>query len=193
MHAAPASPDGPHADPSDDRDVALSLSGDGEAFRRLIRRYQGEIGNQMRRFSRDSSVREELTHDVFVEAYLSLHSYRGTAPLLHWLRRIAVRVGYRYWTRRKGRDEEFRLSVEDWRRLAGKLPPPEEAAAAADLVHSLLARLAPTDRLVLTLLHLDGCSVAEAAERAGWSTVGTKVRAFRARRRLAKLLERYQP
>ncbi len=143
----------------------------------------------MRRFCRDPAVRVDLTHDVFVEAYLSLRSYRGTAPWIHWLRKIAVRVGYRYWTNRQGRACEVLLSEDDWRRLDGTLPEPTQATAAADLVYAVLAQLAPSDRLILTLLYLDDCTMAEAAERAGWTVVGTKVRAFRARNRLRKLIE----
>lgn len=77
----------------DASDIAATLSGDGEAYRRLVLRYQEIISQQMCRFSRDASVREELVHDVFVEAYMSLRSYRGKAPWLHWLRKVAVRVG----------------------------------------------------------------------------------------------------
>ncbi|MBX7104735.1 MAG: RNA polymerase sigma factor [Gemmataceae bacterium] len=177
------------SDTDDARDIAAAISGDGEAYRRLVGRYQSEVAQQMRWFSRDSAVRDELTHDVFVEAYLSLRSYRGTAPWIHWLRKIAVRVGYRYWTSRQGRTCEVALSEDDWQRLRGKVPEPTEATAAADLVYALLAQLASSDRLILTLLYLDGCTMAEAAERAGWTVVGTKVRAFRARNRLRKLIE----
>lgn len=169
--------------------IAAALSGDGEAYRRLVERYQGEIAQQMRRFSRDKTVQTELTHDVFVEAYMSLQSYRGNAPWLHWLRRIAIRVGYRYWSNRQAQSRECTLSVDDWRRLQGRLPEPTEAAESADLVFALLAQLTPHDRLILTLLYLDGCTIAEAADRAGWTAIGAKVRAFRARNRLRKLIE----
>ena len=56
----------------DASDIAATLSGDGEAYRRLVLRYQGIISQQMSRFSRDASVREELVHDIFVEAYKPL-------------------------------------------------------------------------------------------------------------------------
>lgn len=177
------------SDTDDSRDIVAATSGDGEAYRRLIQRYQLEIAQQMRRFSRDPAVRDELTHNVFVEAYLGLRNYQRKAPWIHWLRKIAVRVGFRYWTNRQGRVREVVLSEEDWKRLRGTLPEPTEAAAAADLVYALLAQLAPSDRLILTLIYLDGCTISEAAERAGWTVVGTKVRAFRARNRLRKLVE----
>lgn len=178
--------DGNHRD---GRDIGDALTGDGEAYRRLVERYQAEIARQMRRFSRDPMVQSELTQEVFVDAYLSLRSYRGTAPWLHWLRKIAVRVGYRYWANRQSQRCEITLSEDDWRLLRGNLPEPAEASDAAELVFALLAQMAPSDRLILTLLYLDGCSMAEVADRTGWSIVGAKVRAFRARNRLRTLLE----
>jgi len=180
---------GGNLDTDDTRDVAAALAGDESAYRRLVERYQDLIGGQMQRFSRNTAVRDELTHDVFVEAWLSLRTYRQAAPFLHWLRKIAVRVGYRYWTTTRGHEREVVLSEHAWQQFQGALPDPEIASNAAELVHLLLARLPPPDRLVLTLIYLDGCTVAEAADRAGWTVTGTKVQAFRARNRLRSLLE----
>ena len=90
--------------------VAAAQNGDGDAYGNIVELHQSTIAAQMRRFSRDPSVIEELTHDVFVEAYMSLKSYRSDSPLLHWLRKIAVRVGYRYWKRQSRQaDKEVAL------------------------------------------------------------------------------------
>ena len=174
-------------DTGDSQDITETLAGDERAYRRLVERYQEMIGVQMRRFSRNVAVRQELTQEVFVEAYFSLRTFRNSAPFLHWLRRIAIRVGYRYWTQNTRR-EEISLSEDDWNKLQGKFPMPGDAEETAEIVHALLAKLPPTDRLILTLIYLDGCSLAEAADRAGWTLTGAKVNAFRARNRLRKLL-----
>ena len=63
------------------------------------------------------------------------------------------------------------------------------AAEAGELVHAVLAQLPPRDRLVLTLLYLDECSVAEAAQLSGWSKAMVKVQAHRARKKLKSLIE----
>jgi RNA polymerase sigma-70 factor (ECF subfamily) len=62
--------------------------------------------------------------------------------------------------------------------------------AAREIVEKLLAQLAPADRLVLTLLHLEGRSVAEVRQITGWNVPVIKVRAFRARRKLRKRFEK---
>ncbi len=172
----------------DSRDIEASLRGDEVAYARLIRRYQAAVTAQMWRFSRDPLVVEELVQEVFVECYMSLAKFRGRAPFLHWLRRIATRVGYRHW-KRKARDRRRRESLD-------RQPPPEPAlpedltpSEAGEVLHALFERLPPEDRLVLTLHYFDELDMNEIAERMGWSRSLAKVRAFRARKKLRALLE----
>lgn len=185
-----ARPECPEAvDAADWRDIRASLDGDGEAYSRLVRRYQQPIAASMWRFTRDRGQWEELVQDVFVEAYLSLRSYRGTAPLLHWLRRIATRVGYRWWKQQARRRAESSATVQDWDGLLADDRTQVSPSEAAQAVHAILERASVRDRLVLTLLYLEGCTVEEAARRTGWSATMVKVQAFRARRRLARILK----
>jgi len=169
---------------TDEQDIRATLGGDGDAYARLVRRHQDEIARQMWRFTRDRRDLEELVHDVFVEAYFSLAGFRGRAPLSHWLARIATRVGYRYWKRRKAR-RPATLSLAEWDAVAD---PPADARQAGELLGRLLARLRPRDRLVLTLMYLEGRSVAQTAELTGWSRTMVKVQAHRARKRLKAAL-----
>lgn len=172
-------------------DVDRTRQGDGQAYRRLIERHQNHIGRILWRFSRDRRVHEELMQDVFVEAYLSLGTYRAEAPFEHWITRIATRIGYRYWkvVARQKQSEPF--TTADWDRVTGDEDvldalEPEDAAA---LLHSLLAQLPPRDRLVLTLRYLEECDVAETARRTGWTRTMVKVQTLRARNKLRKLME----
>ena len=61
---------------------------------------------------------------------------------------------------------------------------------AAEVLEWALGKLSPENRAVLTLVHLDGYSVREAAQLLGWSLVNVKVRAHRARQALRALLRR---
>ncbi len=174
-------------DQQDAADIRAARRSDGEAWRRLIGRYQVVIGKQMWRFARERGVWEELVQDVFVEAFFGLAGFKGRAPFLHWLGRIASRVGYRYWKKeaRRRREREL-IGGQDLASAAEDLSPAE----AADCLHSLLARLPPADRLVLTLFYFDGMGTGEIAERTGWSRTLVKVRSFRARQKLKALLEK---
>jgi RNA polymerase sigma-70 factor (ECF subfamily) len=168
-------------------DVRLSRQGDSDAYTRLIKQHQSHVSRILWRFSRDQLVHEELVQDVFVEAYMSLGSYREKAPFGHWLSRIATRVGYRYWKQLARRHETESFSLAEWDQLPDKSPEDMEPGQAADLLHRLLAQLRPRDRLVLTLRYLEGCDVAETARRTGWTKSMVKVQSKRARKRLEKL------
>ena len=169
-------------------DIAKTLGGDGQAYARIVTRYQDQITAQMWRLSRQRADCEQLVHEVFVEAYLSLRAYKGRAPFLHWLRRIATRVGYRYWKQQARARRQSGVPIQDWHRSVEPVNN-DTAEEAAKVVHSLLEELPPRDRLVLTLIYLEGCSVAQAAELSGWSQTMVKVQAHRARKKLKKLLD----
>jgi RNA polymerase sigma-70 factor (ECF subfamily) len=172
---------------ADSEDIRATRSGDTAAFARLVHRYTPLVTRQMWRFTRDRIVLEELVQEVFVEVYIGLNGFKGHAPFLHWLRRIATRVGYRYWTRCE-RDRKRQAALEA---APPPIQPQQESgpSEAAEYVTALLARLPPKDRLVLTLMYLEECSVKEIADRTGWTQSLVKVRALRARRRLRNLLD----
>lgn len=172
-------------------DVAASLRGDDEAYGRLVRRYEKPITGLLWRFTRDPVECEELVQQVFVEAYFSLKTYRGDAPLLHWLRKIATRTGYRFW-REKAKEPQETCSTEF--DVLEQIEAVEEdridPAEAARVLHSLLSHLPPDDRLVLTLMYFEEWGTKEIAERVGWTRAKVKTQALRARRKMKEIAER---
>ena len=180
---------------TDDREnIKATLAGDGEAYARLISRYQDKIGTRMWHFTRDQGTWEELVQDVFVEAYTSLRGFKGKAPFGHWLNRIATRVGYRFWKKRDTTNQTFHLDESTEHKFAAPTSASEDISPkeAADLIHTQLAQLPPRDRLVLSLIYLEQASIAEAAQLSGWSQSMVKVQAYRARKKLKRLLEKEQ-
>lgn len=163
----------------DRADLRASLDGDGDAYRQTIERHQDHVGAIMWRFTRDRGEHEELVHDVFVEAFLSLAKFRGEAPLEHWLARIATRVGYALW--RKRTKDRQQVSLSEWQEVGERgsdLSPGE----AAELVPRLLGMLSPRDRLAMTMRFVDEHTVEEAAALTGWSEAMVKVQTWRARK-----------
>jgi len=170
-------------------DIRQSRDGDSEAYRRLIERYQRQIGQILWRFSRDRRIHEELVQDVFVEAYLSLDRYHGKAPFVHWLSRIATRVGYGYWKQVSRHKKRENFSLKEWDQLPDDSMKMMDPSHAAELVYKLLGQLPPRDRLVLTLRYLEDCDVAETAQRTGWTKSMVKVQTWRARNKLRNLFK----
>jgi RNA polymerase sigma-70 factor (ECF subfamily) len=173
----------------DSADIQASLGGDEQAFARLVGRYQNQVAAQMWRFSRDPVELDELVQDVFIQVYMSLRGFKGQAPFLHWLRRIATRVGYRFWKTR-ARDESRAEALSDLQLDALQAPEEKTPSEAAELLHMILGQLPPKDRLVLTMMYFEDLSTREIADRTGWTQTVVKVRAHRARQKMKKLLEK---
>ena len=173
---------------ADRKDIVACLDGDKDSFERLVRRYERQITRLMWRFSRDPAECEELVQEVFVEAYFSLSSYRGRAPFLHWLRKIGTRVGYRFW-KQKEKGKAF-ISLADFDGIEKEQKNAVDTQAAAQLLHSLLARLPKADRLVLTLMYFEQYSTREIADMMGSNRAMVKMRALRARKKLRAIAEK---
>lgn len=169
------------------------LGGKTENYQLVIESYQQSISQQMWKFSRDRQQHEELVQEVFVQAYLNLKSYRGDAPFEHWLRVIAVRVGYRYWKQKAKQQRTVTLeSVQHQAQLKLDTKTSDQIESA-ELVHRLLEQLPPRDRLVLTLFYLQENSIEQTSQLIGWSQSMTKVQLYRARKKMNVLLEKVIP
>jgi RNA polymerase sigma-70 factor (ECF subfamily) len=170
--------------------------GETERFAELIDRYQAHVGRIVGRRVPPDRVREVI-HDVFVRAYVHLAQFSDAVPFSHWLAGIAVRTCYDFWRSFSRKDVPVTgLSEEHQRWVEQTLAARSEEAfrdqtakrEATAVLDWALRQLSPENRAVLTLVHLDGYSVREAAELLGWSLVNVKVRAHRARQALRALL-----
>ncbi|MBN1817556.1 MAG: RNA polymerase sigma factor [Sedimentisphaerales bacterium] len=169
-------------------DIRASCQGDQEAYRRLVERHQRQVAGLLWRFTRDKGVLEELVQEVFVQAYFSLSGYRGEGSFAGWLSCIATRTGYRFWKKQSRENAHYEINEAD------AVEQPEDTdevtpQEAGQVLHTLLAQINETDRLVLTLMYFDGCSTEQIAERMGWNRAMVKMRAYRARNKLRALAE----
>lgn len=171
------------------QDICAAVDGDGDAYQRLVMRYQTRIGRYIWRFARNAADWELLVQDVFVEAYFSLGGFRGRGPFEAWLKQIATRLGYRYWKQQAKNRQHQPLEHADIQRMSATIEDDLEAGEAAELLHRVLATLAPRDRLVLTLQYFEQLDTQQIAQRTGWSRSMVKVQAHRARNRLATQLQ----
>ncbi len=183
---------------SDAEIIELVAGGDVDAFELLVERHEDAVFAIAARHVPREDV-EEVAHEAFVRAYLSLSSYRGRGNFAGWLSRIATRACYDYWRERYRRrdreesalgDEERRwMDVAASERSMALLDRAESARHARELLDRALSRLSPEDRMVIEIVHIEERPVKEAAAVLGWSAGNVKVRALRARRKLRGILE----
>jgi len=177
--------------------IGRVLDGDDDAFAVVVRSYSSTVSQALARRVPAQDV-QEVAQDVFVRLYRSLPTYRGDAPLRVWVLTIARLAAADHWRRQYRRrdvamsdfDEAGQIGVEAaWREQeAGREADAKRRAAARRLLEAGLARLSPDDRAVITLTELEERSMDEAARELGCGLSAVKVRAFRARKRLGKIL-----
>jgi RNA polymerase sigma-70 factor (ECF subfamily) len=170
------------------------LKGDAASFEPLIEKYSPRVFATARRYARRESEIEDIVQEVWLKAYQKLKSFRGEAPFEHWLMRLAVRTCYDF-LRSHQRNRETAFSEltdpeDDWLERFIHQPGPalEDSDAARQLVQRVLQQLSPPARLVITLLEIEDRSVKEISKLTGWSVPLVKVRAFRARAEMRKIL-----
>ena len=142
------------------------------------------------------SSEEDLCQVIFIKTLSNLEQYSGKVPIAHWISRIAVNTCLNALKAEAARPEmrwadlsaEQAAVLEALSTASGELDP-GAAAASRDLVETLLGALNPSDRLVVTMLHLDGYSLEDVKQVTGWNIATVKVRAFRARKKLRDMVE----
>ena len=169
---------------------------DEDAARALFRHLYPLVARLVRSHLPRRTSQEDLVQTVFMKMFAKLDGFSGAVPLEHWVSRITINTCLNQLAAEKARPELrwADLSEEQAQTLEEVTAGPEELdpsqnLAAREMVEKLLAQLAPADRLLLTLLHLEGRSVAEVRQITGWNVPVIKVRAFRARRKLRKYFE----
>jgi len=186
-------------EPTDDALVSATVAGDEGSFEQLFERHRRQVGRIGGRFFLQREQIEEIIQDTFTKAYFALNTYHGThaASFKAWLTQIAVNCCYDHLRRARRRPEQGFGDIEETeaQEFAAQLRSPpmdvETQLISRDLAAKLLSRLSADDRLVLTLLDVEGFSVAEIAEMTNWSNSKVKVRAHRARANLRRVLQRY--
>jgi len=184
-------------DRSDNELVASVKSGNTSCYEELVVRYQPRVFGLVRRHAKLDSEVADIVQEIFIKAYTKLASFRGDAPFEHWLMKLATRTCYDFLRKhQRSRERPLADVTEDEQRWLETIDSGQKddsnAAAASQLVNKLLDQLSAEDQLVIRLLDLEGNTVREIFQITGWSVSLVKVRAFRARGRMRKLLEQLE-
>jgi len=70
--------------------VSLASSGDRDAFAELVRRRQSWIRNLMRRCCRDENLADDLSQQVFLQAWRKIRQLKEADKFGSWLKQLAI-------------------------------------------------------------------------------------------------------
>lgn len=181
---------------SDDRRLITEcLGGRREAFDELVSRYYGRLYNAAIRLVENPEDAADVVQDAFLNAYLSLHTFKGDAEFFTWLYRIAFNTAISL--KRKKRivvslnghpAGEHGLEPDDPSEYIRPGAALERAEDESQL-QAALSRLSLEHREVLLLKDIEGLKYEAIAEALGVPIGTIRSRLHRARLELRELLQ----
>jgi len=169
--------------------VARAQSGDRLAVERLVRKHQRLVFSLALKFIGHHHDAEEVAQDALVKAMRSIDRFQGESRFSTWLYRIVYNTAMSF--QRKNRlpvfsiDEKEDYTFESDFKADSHVYQKERSNQLRDAI----ARLHPTDALLIELFYLGEQQLHEIEEITGISSNTIKVRLFRARQKLALIID----
>jgi RNA polymerase sigma-70 factor (ECF subfamily) len=179
--------------------VEMVLSGDETAFENLFERYKRLVASIAARYFRNPEQIDEIIQISFAQAFFQLRYFRGAQDFSFagWLGKIATNACLDALRSQKRKPENLMCDFSEpeteilFAAASNGEKTAENSLVERDLAEKLLSHLAAEDRAILQMLDAEEMSVSEISEITGWSNSKIKVRAFRARNALRKVLRKF--
>ncbi|QTA82924.1 RNA polymerase sigma factor, sigma-24 family [Desulfonema limicola] len=178
------------------------VRGNINAFEIILKKYETHVLNILKKHLPYEQV-EETAQEVFIRVYNSLPGFKQKSTFKHWISSIAVKTCYDFW-RKQYKTKEVAvasLSEKQQNRMemilsdqAGQYFKEEELKnETRELLDLALSKLSPENRMVIELTYLEGLSIKQTASLLGWSSANVKIRCFRSRKELNKIMKQLSP
>ncbi len=154
-----------------------ALSGDRNAFSRLMEAYRSPICRFLFHLTGDRELSEDLAQETFLKAWLGIGSFRAAARFSTWLFRIAHNVYY-----------DHRRSHRPTEPLDVRHPAAETGFANLDLAQAL-GVLKQEERIAMLLFYMEDQPVGKIAKIMHCPPGTVKSHLHRGKKRLAKYFE----
>jgi RNA polymerase sigma-70 factor (ECF subfamily) len=172
--------------------VQRCAAGDEMACTELVESHQRMVVQLAMNLLGDRDEALDLSQEVFLRVFRTIHRFRGQSSLRTWIYRIAVnqaRNRHRFWRRRHRADQ---VSLDEHLAMHGDFvsegdATPERVLAQKELASRLQAaldRLPFDQRTAIVLREIDGLSYDEIAFSLGVAVGTVKSRLTRARQAL---------
>jgi len=178
--------------------VKAALDGEKKAFEMIIQKYQSPLANYIGRMVKENELALDITQEVFIKAYSSLHSYRQEYKFKTWLFKIASNSVIDYW--RKKRIKAFSIDQSfdyDGDSVPFQIPSNEpsmdktvELHAVKEKIEELLKKLPANLKELFVWRHVNDLSYEEMAEIKEIPIGTIKNRVFQAKELLRKYMEK---
>ena len=174
--------------------IGQVLEGKTNAFTHIVNRHKDHAYNLALRICGNHEEAEEIAQDSFMKAYGSLRYFKMRSSFATWLYRIVYNTAISMVrSRRKGvlSIEEFPADASDFIRN-NSTEEEAEAEYGNSIVNFALQKISEEERGLITLYYYEELSIDEISEIATVSKSNVKVKLFRARQKMAGIIEKIE-
>jgi len=171
--------------------IAQALGGDSTAFGELVLRNQTDVFNVCYRLVGNRQDAEDMAPDALIRAHKKLHTFSTQYTFGPWIRKIAANICLNELKKHYRKTEQIDADDHEWR-FTAPTPGPDEVTenrAQANTIRKAILSLPPTHRTVIELRHYQDMSYQEIANTLEIPLDHVKSYLFRARKKLARMLE----
>jgi len=163
--------------------VGLSRAGNRDAFAELVNQRQTWIRNLMRRCCGNPILADDLSQQVFMQAWRSVHQLHDAERFAPWLKRIAINT----WMQHRRKNDPLKAADEQEDSVLARSETP---GMAMDLDRAL--ETLPDDaRLCIVLSYHEQMTHGEIADLSGMPLGTVKSHIRRGTKKLQELLAAY--
>jgi len=178
--------------------VELAREGSPEAFGQLALRYRSRIYRLARRLCDTDEDAEDVLQEALIKSFRSIPTFEGKSKFSTWLYRITVNLALMKKRSKKNIFESIDDPVETkrgevQRQFPDKGPDPLGLLMEKEcrgILDRAILELAPADRAVFVMRHVDGLSTTQASEALNLSVPALKSRLHRSRMSLQDRLKK---
>ena len=170
--------------------VRRALDGDKSSFGILVERYRYSVFRHSIKTTRDFHEAEDITQDVFVEAYLNLPRLREPTKFGNWLRGITQNL-CRMWMRKKRVLSDLEIPLDNLQtEVLNQWLREQENSASWEFGTDVVNKLSDDQKALLKHFYVDNRSCREIAQQMDASEAAIRKRLSRTRQQLkTELLE----
>lgn len=165
------------------------VSDEIQPFEELFKAHHRRVYAVCLRMIGNTAEAEDLTQEVFLQAFRKLGSFRGESAFSTWLHRLTVNCVLMHFRRRRSRREQLTEDGEMPERPIVQSVPGSSNLLDRLALDEAILKLSPGYRAVFILHDVEGLQHVEIAEIRGCSVGTSKSQLHKARLKLRRLLK----
>ena len=168
-------------------------NGDAKAYAQLVDRYKDLVYTLALRMLKHREEAEEVAQDTFIKVFKSLHKFKGDSKFSTWIYRVAYNTCLD--NIKKNKKHLSNVAIDEY--TFNKLDTIDNALdniikeEKSVLIKNCINKLPEDSSALLTLFYYEELSLDEISKIINVEVNTVKVKLFRARKKLAVILEQY--